>query len=335
MPDFPSPPLSPRARRAVARATVGSNGSQGSDNPGAYRLRRDEKVAAGVRRVARARADDALEHLRGEATDDFATAVHEARKDLKKIRSVLRLVRDRLGDDVFSSENGRFRDAGRMLSAPRDAEVKLATLDGLRERYSDEVPADASDRLGAALEADRDAVAQSDDGSREAAREAIGLIEDGREQIDDWPLAGSGWKLVRGGLERSCRTGRKRFRETVADPSPEAVHEWRKRVKDLWYHLRLVRDAWRPVLGGLADEAHELADLLGDHHDLHVLATDAAGRAELHQDGGGVTALLELVERRQDELLELAIPIGERLYAEKPKIFIRRTRKYWRAWRPD
>jgi CHAD domain-containing protein len=335
MPDFPSPPLSPRARRAVARATVGSNGAQGDESPGAYRVRRGEKVAAGLRRVARARADDALEHLRGEATDDLATAVHEARKDLKKIRSVLRLVREPLGDDVFNAENTRFRDAGRMLSAPRDAEVKLATLDGLRERYSDEVPANVSDRMGAALEAERDAVAQTADGARDAARDAIELIEAGREQIEDWPLAGSGWKLVRGGLERSYRRGRKRFRETVAEPSPTAVHEWRKRVKDLWYHLRLVRDAWQPVLGGLADEAHELADLLGDHHDLHVLATDAAGRAELHEDGGGVTTLLELVERRQDELLELAIPIGERLYAEKPKIFLKRTRKYWRAWRPD
>jgi CHAD domain-containing protein len=334
MPDYPAPPLSPRARRAVARATADGNGSTAEDSSSAYRLRRDEQVVDGVRRIARARADDALEHLRGEETDDFATAVHEARKDLKKIRSVLRLVRARLGD-VFDSENARFRDAGRVLSAPRDAEVKLATLDGLRERYREELPAGILERLGGALESEREAVASANNEAQDSVDKAVALIEAGRDEIDDWPLQGSGWKVVRDGLERSYRSGRRRFRETIDEPSAETVHEWRKRVKDLWYHLRLVRDAWKPVIGGIADEAHELSDLLGDHHDLHVLTTDAASREGAQAGGAELVTLLELIERRQDELLELAIPIGERVYAEKPKLFIRRTRKYWRAWRTD
>jgi CHAD domain-containing protein len=303
-----------------------------------YKLTPTEGIADGLRRIVAEELDDAIEQLRTGAdqpAEDRDKAIHEARKDLKKIRSVLRLVRKPLGDEVFAEENGRFRDAGRMLSAPRDAEVKLATLDGLRERYRNEVPAAIAKRLGKALEAEREAVASASEGAKDDVERAIALIEAGRDEIDEWPLSGSGWKLVRGGLERSYRSGRKRFRETVEEPSAEAVHEWRKRVKDLWYHLRLVRDAWKPVLGGLADEAHELADLLGDHHDLHVLATDAAAREGAKADGAQLVTLLELIERRQDELLELAIPIGERLYAEKPKIFMKRTRNYWRAWRPD
>jgi CHAD domain-containing protein len=334
MPDFPSPPLSPRAQRAVARATAQNNGSGADGPPRNYRLKRSEKVADGVRRIAKGRADDALEHLQGEQEEGFAVAVHEARKDLKKIRSLLRLVRDQVGEDVHRTENRRYRDAGRLLSAPRDAEVKLATLEGLRQRYADEVPAKIADRLWSDLDAERRSLAGEADGARADTRQAIALIEAGRDSISEWPLQGSGWKLVRGGLKRSYRSGRKRFRETVAEPSPEAVHEWRKRVKDLWYHLRLVRDAWRPVLAGLADEAHELADLLGDHHDLEVLGADASARGELAGDDQ-LTALLELIERRQDELLELAIPIGERLYAERPKVFIKRARCYWRAWRAD
>ena len=49
------------------------------------------------------------------------------------------------------------------------------------------------------------------------------------------------------------------------------MHEWRKRVKDLWYHCLLLQDAWKPVMSALADEAHELSDRLGDDHDLAVL----------------------------------------------------------------
>jgi hypothetical protein len=46
-------------------------------------------------------------------------------------------------------------------------------------------------------------------------------------------------------------------------------------------------------------------------------------------------ALLELVERRQGELLEQAIALGHRLYAEKPKAFRRRLAGYCQAWRAN
>jgi CHAD domain-containing protein len=111
------------------------------------------------------------------------------------------------------------------------------------------------------------------------------------------------------------------------------VHEWRKRVKDLTYQLRIVREAWSPVLGETADQAHELADRLGDHHDLALVAAELEARREAFAGEEERKALLGLVERRQGELLEQAIGLGHRLYAEKPKAFRRRLAGYWEAWR--
>ena len=68
------------------------------------------------------------------------------------------------------------------------------------------------------------------------------------------------------------------MRRTIADPSAENVHEWRKRAKDIWYQLRIVRRAWPALLGETAGQAHVLADLLGDHHDLAMLREDLAAR---------------------------------------------------------
>jgi CHAD domain-containing protein len=298
---------------------------------GTYRLRRKEPAPDGIRRVARGRADDALEQLREGAEGDLNPAVHEARKDLKKLRSVLRLVRDDLGDAVYRSENVRFRDAGRMLSGARDAQVKLETLAALRERFDDRLSADGLALFVHALDGERERLADPE-GDALALDRAAGAIEAGRDAVAEWPLHYHEWSLIGPGLKRSYRRGRNRFRDVRAEASDEAVHEWRKRVKDLWYQLRLVRNAKKSVLGEAADEAHELSDLLGDHHDLAVLRDDAVERRELFADGG-LEQLLASISERQDELAANAISLGERLYARKPKAFERRLRSYWESWR--
>ena len=113
-----------------------------------------------------------------------------------------------------------------------------------------------------------------------------------------------------------------------ANPSDEGVHEWRKRAKDLWYDLRVLRELWPAVLGETADQAHELADRLGDHHDLAVLGADLETRDVTEPE-----AIRVLIERRQEELLASAVALGERLYAEKPKAFGKRMKSYWKAAR--
>jgi hypothetical protein len=100
MPDVPTKPLSAKARRAVARVTSRE-----------YRLLRDESAADGLRRAARGRVEDAVERLRAGSWNDVAAAVHDTRKDLKKVRSALRLARGGLPPKRFERENARYRDA--------------------------------------------------------------------------------------------------------------------------------------------------------------------------------------------------------------------------------
>jgi CHAD domain-containing protein len=299
--------------------------SDGADRT--YRLRRSEPVAAGIRRIALGRTDDALDQLRGAAGSDAETAVHETRKDLKKVRSLLRLVRDEIGPDTYTRENERYRDAGRLLAGARDAKVKQDTLAALAERY-DEVPDNGGRAFAKALREEQRDGAETG----ERVERAIAAIEAGREAVAGWPLGGGGWSVLEPGLRRAYRRGRRRFADVRAEGSDEAVHEWRKRVKDHWYHLRLLRNAWQPVMAESADRAHELADLLGDHHDLAVLRDDALARREIFAEGE-LQPLLDAIAARQEELLEGALALGQRVYAEKPSAFARRLEAYWPAWR--
>jgi len=300
-----------------------------TDRGRSFRLAREEELAAGLARVAAGRAEAALERLRARSSGEAETAaaVHGARKDLKKLRAVLRLLRDPLGKKRYRRAGARFRDAGRALANARDAEVKLRTLEALSEQ-ADGLPGEAVEAWRKILV--RDCEAATDTPRSEAlATEAIGEIEVGLEEVRGWDLSGDSWKMIEAALTRSYRRGRKATK-TAPTGSENDLHEWRKRVKDLWYALRIFSGAWPGPLEATAEEAHSLSELLGDHHDLAVL------REDLHQRNLGqleTQVVAAAIKRRQDELASEAAALGRRLYAERPADFSRRLRRYREAWR--
>jgi CHAD domain-containing protein len=292
-----------------------------------YRLKRREGAAEGLRRIAAGRAVTALERLRGvePGEEGFADAVHGARKDLKKLRAVVRLLRDELGRELYAAENGRYRDAGRALSASRDAQVKVETLTSLAAQRGG-LPPTALGTWRGALELDRDRAAGRD---AEGLAEALRLIEPAPGRIAAWPLEHDSWRLLDRGVVRAYRRGRRAMGEAHEDGAV-AFHEWRKRAKDLWYQLRILLDAWPPVLGETTEQAHLLAEALGEHHDLAVLAEDLAARGF---QAAWSEPFAAAIASRQEELAATAFDLGARLYAEEPDAYRRRMRAYWRAWR--
>ena len=323
------------AAGTAAAAGIGIRRFRGSDGASfdsdAYRLLSREPVGAGVKRILASQVDDAIAQLRGEAGSEPAEAVHEARKDIKKIRSALRLVREELGDDAWRRENDHYREVARGLSGFRDAEILVEALDGLSERFGE----DRQGRFdGLRKQLDSENRAAHDDGSIERAMtEAAAGLAAGRGRIDSLPLEGDGWELIGPGLHRTYRRGRKRLRAVEEEASVTNLHELRKRVKDLWYQVRLIRDADAHLLGALADHAHDLSDHLGDDHDLALLGDTVRRRRTAFPEPAAKRHLLEAIDQRRGELQFAAISLAERIYADKPKRFIKRLEKRWEAWR--
>jgi CHAD domain-containing protein len=285
-----------------------------------YRLKDDETVPKGIARIARGRIDHAIDELEGKTDSSSEEAVHEARKDMKKLRALVRLVRDEVGGDVYRRENARFREAGQELSGVRDADVMLATL----AKLEGEIPAKAAGDLRQALEAHK--IRTSAGARGPAAEQAVSILTTARRRVGRWPLEEDSFDAVAGGLERIYRRGRRDFRTARAEATTENLHEWRKRVKDLWYHLTILRETWRPVMEALADEAHALSERVGDDHDLAVLLAWAEEHAP-----DSVEALEGRVERRQAQLQAEAFAIGARVYAQKPRAFMRTMERWWDA----
>lgn len=290
----------------------------------AYRLSFASDVPESFHSCMREELAEATIQLRDEFDADPVEAIHEARKSLKKARALLRLVRPGLDKRVYRRESGTLRDAARLISGARDADVLVETAEGLADRYAGRLPAGDFDGLLEHLRAGATAsrVATS---AGEGRGDAVAMLGGVAGRIDYWALDGCDWTTVAAGMELAYDRGRAAFAEADADPTVERLHDWRKRVKDYWYHQRLTSPAWPAVLGAQAEEAHELSELLGDDHDLAVLADLLGGDRSLAPDPAG---LLALVAERRGELLAGARHLGALLYAERPGAFGRRTARY-------
>jgi hypothetical protein len=160
---------------------------------------------------------------------------------------------------------------------------------------------------------------------------ALGLRRLGK-RVESWPLATSGFAAIAPGLEDRYRRGRKSMKTAAREQTPECFHEWRKRVKDHWYHTRLIENLWTDEMQAREKSLKELETWLGDDHNLFVLRTLLAEEPAAFGEGPRVDAALDAIDKRQKELRDNALSLGARLYDEKPKAFTRRIAHLWKEW---
>ena len=265
----------------------------------------------------------------GSSSDE---ALHDARKELKRARATLRLLRDAIGDRAYRRENEALRDAARPLSAIRDSKVLLDTLNGLVERFhaSDDLP--PTGELRRMLRRQRAAMRRTALEGPMPFSESCAALRDVLHRADRWHTGSGGWKVLGAGLKRIYGKARKALAAAEADRTAEKLHEWRKQTKYLWHQLQLLEPLWPGMIGELADQAHRLADYLGDDHDLSVL------RDKVIEAGNGIgkserRALIRLIDIQRTELRDKAMVLGRRLFEETPADFAARFGQYWREWR--
>jgi CHAD domain-containing protein len=294
-------------------------------------LQRFEPATESVRRIARAQIAKALDALDGESLTD--ESVHAARKDLKKARASLRLLRSALGEAVYARENMALRDCNRPLSRMRDGKVLIDTLDLLVERFETTAQVVPTDALRRVLRRELTAIRRSTLTGTTALKTHREMLRKALARAARWPVGNRGWSVVGAGFQRIYCSGRKALANAEADRTPTNLHEWRKQVKYLWHQLQTLQPLWPGPIGEFADQAHKLSDYLGDDHDLSVLREKVLESKDAFPNVGARGTLLSLIDRLRTELRDKAIVLGRRLYQEKPAAFEARFARYWRDWR--
>lgn len=286
----------------------------------AFCLKLREPVSEGLKRVFCEQIDSALHCCQNPAKQRGVT-VHEVRKHLKKLRAAMRLAIGAVGKKCHGEEDRCVRQIGRMVSDLRDAQVRLQTFIKLRDKAAKKSQKHLFPHIEELLLLERESFSAAFAGWQ---RKAIPQLENVKARLVAWPLDGLNWKQICNAVCKIYRRGQRALAEAIDDPESENLHAWRKRVKDVWYELRILQPLNRRVLEEMAHDAEVLGELLGSEHDLDFLWERLKKECGDEALADELVQVQKLITKRCKRLRRDALELGRRFYAEPPKAFAKR-----------
>ena len=291
----------------------------------AFRLKRNASIANEIRRIVLRQLEVAISELRVVGDPESDEAIHDARRRVKKIRAIIRLVQPVL-DKTYHTVDRDLRDVSRLLAPVADGQGIITTLNELAHRYRKSLSRRAVTSLRAGLRL-RSARTDGEANAKGVVETAAAALKTECKRVKQWTIHGEGFQAIAPGLEESYRRARQAMIQAWAKPKPAHYHAWRRYVKDHWFHVRLVEDCCGNQLIGYQRRLEALDGVLGEYHNVlllrDVLATD--GFLSRQETAG----CLRVVSRYQRFLRRHAETLALRIYSDKPRRYVRRVRRLW------
>ncbi|HEY3862372.1 MAG TPA: CHAD domain-containing protein [Verrucomicrobiae bacterium] len=247
--------------------------------------------------------------------------VHNARKSLKRLRALLRAMREALPKDLYRAENRRLGHAGRELSPLRDVIVQLRTLGKLKAAGSP-----AGSHLLHQLRHRQFFLLRRIPAQSQSVR---AMLEASGHSLAAWPRREATADDLAAGLKRVYSQGRKAFKTARMSPTAAHWHELRKKAKSLGYGLELVREIIPKKLCRMLDHCDDLTEALGDDHDL-VMAQKALDKEHRAHPARGLGALPKRIDGKRAALRKRIRKLAPGVFGDKPGAFHKRLRRHLR-----
>jgi CHAD domain-containing protein len=255
-------------------------------------------------------------------------AIHDARKRVKKVRAILSVVREDGGRRLMKSTR-RLRAVNRSLSCLRDADALIETLETLRRKRPTLFSQPVFARLRREMRVQKAQLLRrvTRDGTWEKTVDRLRKTE---QESARWRTAHDAFHALAPGLRTAHRRARKAVARATSSGAATDYHEWRKTLKALWYELRLVGSG----TAALARDIRALRSAerwLGDDHNLVVLCACLGKDVTVCPTELDVARLQQAVDTMQRGLRRLAVARTHSILAAKPRDYVARVERAWRA----
>jgi CHAD domain-containing protein len=291
-------------------------------NSGKVSLRRHETLRHGLLRTVEVLTDSLKGHSEPLRNDE--QSIHRIRTTIKRLRSLLRLIRPAVEPVFFDRENGQLRTAARLLSFARDSEVARDTLKTLP--VSDPSAQEAVNAVLPRLE-NRVERAKAHEPNLTEIKQRI---DKARRSLQGLKFRGTERAVIEAGIRAVYRQGRRRMKVAIRTGEDSAYHRWRIRAKNLYYELQFLESVWPKRLHRMVSRLSKLQDRIGLDHDLAVL------RAELKKTpaafGGKETVqrIVSSLDSQTQKLRRAAVPLGLKIWRKKPRRFAHQLSRHFR-----
>jgi len=286
-------------------------------------------VRDGLLRVVDQEVEAVLARL-AHPTADRADDVHATRLALKCLRAIWHLIRPLAVDCVAQEQNDRLRAAAALLAPQRDAVIARASLAALLDE--DILPNQRAailtvqDHLAAPT---REPAAAAD--TENVLRKVEPVLRQTLAALRGSGWTSDGWEALAPGLGRTWAKLRRAHRDAAVRGREEDFHAWRKMVKRAQFQFGLVREAWPKRLRPMVKALRQLGDRLGDAHDLDVLRERLSDPAHPLALPAMTALVLQVIEAKQLRLRGKCQQIWAESLDDKPKGFLRRLERHYRA----
>ena len=247
------------------------------------------------------------------AATERGQSVHGARRRIKQLRSLLRLLRAGLGEAAYAEANAALRTAADALAGHRRAEALVAAAARLE--------GDGTGFWQGLAEAHR--AAQAAEGGSQALASARQAVMRASSLLNSTPPAETGDDGAAGAFIAAYRKARTLLRKGLAKGDAETLHEARKFVIHHLHQLKQLRPERLRRIASL----EALREVLGDLNDLDELEQLAANGAVEPEDA-------RRLHKARRHLLRRAERAAERLFRHRPATWRKRMRHAGAAHSP-
>lgn len=289
-------------------------------------IHKNEPVSSGIRRILHDLTDGVLFHCADRT--DIHMSIHEIRRNLKKIRAILRLIKDVPGYKDYDHDNQFYRDMGRILSEIRSIEILDTSLQLMRSKFRHLRYHHSFDKISKQIFQNRNEIIKNKIEKERVLDYIASEIGENNYRLTEIQLDYNSYSVFLSGIKRAFSQGRKYMKICRENPDIHSIHEFRKKVKYLLSQLQVVYQLFPEMFKTYISILDKIGDRLGIYRDLYELAEFISHNSVDNELQQLLPKLNEVIDKIKYRHLYVAMQYSEKFFALDTKSFFNQVEKY-------